>query len=100
VAVYWAGDEPFPGIDGADPWAELLAGFAAAEIPHSGHWPMYSNPVTMRDQTVGFQARNKLGQPTAKTVQRRPAIGGKRSVLPSFPSFRAGARALASGRRV
>jgi hypothetical protein len=43
------------------PGPELLAGFGAAEIPHSGHWPMYSNPVTMRDQTVGFQARNKLG---------------------------------------
>jgi hypothetical protein len=43
------------------PGLELLAGFAAVEIPHSGHWPVYSNPVTMWDQTAGFQARNKLG---------------------------------------
>ena len=35
-------------------------GVELAEIPRSGHWPMYSNPVAMWDQIAGFQARNKL----------------------------------------
>jgi pimeloyl-ACP methyl ester carboxylesterase len=36
------------------------SGVELAQIPHSGHWPMYSNPVTMWDQIADFQARNKL----------------------------------------
>jgi pimeloyl-ACP methyl ester carboxylesterase len=25
-----------------------------AEIPHSGHWPMYANPVAMWDRIAAF----------------------------------------------
>ncbi|WP_405534789.1 alpha/beta hydrolase [Streptomyces sp. NBC_00075] len=32
-------------------------GVELAEIPHSGHWPMYSNPVTMWDRIADFHAR-------------------------------------------
>jgi len=35
-------------------------GVELAEIPRSGHWPMYSNPVAMWDQIADFQTRNKL----------------------------------------
>lgn len=31
-----------------------------AEIPHSAHWPMYSNPVAMWDRIAAFHARNNL----------------------------------------
>lgn len=30
------------------------AGVELAPIPHSGHWPMYSNPVAMWDRIAGF----------------------------------------------
>jgi len=32
-------------------------GVELAEIPHSGHWPMYSNPVAMWAEIAGFHAR-------------------------------------------
>ena len=34
-------------------------GVELAEIPHSAHWPMYSNPVAMRDRMAGFHARSE-----------------------------------------
>jgi pimeloyl-ACP methyl ester carboxylesterase len=35
--------------------ARLAAGgVELAEIPHSGHWPMYANPVTMWDRIAAF----------------------------------------------
>jgi len=36
-------------------------GVELAEIPHSAHWPMYSNPVAMRDRMAGFHARSEPG---------------------------------------
>ncbi|CAM5369704.1 alpha/beta fold hydrolase [Streptomyces purpurascens] len=37
---------------------ELAAhGVELAEIPYSGHWPMYSNPVEMWERIARFQAR-------------------------------------------
>jgi len=30
------------------------AGVEIAEIPHSGHWPMYANPVAMWERIAGF----------------------------------------------
>jgi pimeloyl-ACP methyl ester carboxylesterase len=35
-------------------------GVELAEIPHSAHFPMYSNPVAMWERIAEFQARNKL----------------------------------------
>jgi pimeloyl-ACP methyl ester carboxylesterase len=34
-------------------------GVELAEIPHSAHWPMYSNPVAMRERIAGFHSRSK-----------------------------------------
>ncbi|GAA3777584.1 hypothetical protein GCM10022403_010460 [Streptomyces coacervatus] len=37
---------------------ELAAnGVELAEVPHSGHWPMYANPVWMWDRIAAFHAR-------------------------------------------
>lgn len=36
------------------------SGVELAEIPHSGHWPMYSNPVAMWNRIAGFLTRNKM----------------------------------------
>lgn len=36
-------------------------GVELAEIPHSAHWPMYSNSVAMRERMAGFQARSEPG---------------------------------------
>lgn len=39
---------------------ELAAGgVELAEIPHSGHWPMYSNPVAMWDRIADFHLRGE-----------------------------------------
>ncbi|MEU6549139.1 alpha/beta hydrolase [Streptomyces sp. NPDC046915] len=32
-------------------------GVELAEIPHSGHWPMYSHPVAMWERIAGFHTR-------------------------------------------
>lgn len=32
-------------------------GVDLAEIPHSGHWPMYSNPVAMWEHIARFHSR-------------------------------------------
>ena len=35
--------------------AKLAAGgVELAEIPHSGHWPMYANPVAMWERIAAF----------------------------------------------
>ncbi|WP_229910966.1 alpha/beta fold hydrolase [Streptomyces aurantiogriseus] len=34
-------------------------GVELAEIPHSGHWPMYSNPVAMWERIADFHARTR-----------------------------------------
>jgi len=31
-----------------------VGGVELAEIPHSGHWPMYANPVAMRERIAAF----------------------------------------------
>jgi pimeloyl-ACP methyl ester carboxylesterase len=36
-------------------------GVELAEIPHSAHWPMYSNPVAMWERIADFHSRNKPG---------------------------------------
>ncbi|MDO0912273.1 hypothetical protein QQM39_15890 [Streptomyces sp. DT2A-34] len=28
-----------------------------SRVPHSGHWPMYANPVAMRERIAAFQTR-------------------------------------------
>lgn len=33
------------------------AGVELAQIPHSGHWPMYANPVAMWERIAAFHAR-------------------------------------------
>jgi len=33
-------------------------GVEIAEIPRSGHWPMYSNPVAMWDRIARLHTRN------------------------------------------
>jgi hypothetical protein len=35
-------------------------GVELAEIAHSGHLPMYFNPVAMWDRTAHFHSRNRL----------------------------------------
>jgi pimeloyl-ACP methyl ester carboxylesterase len=35
-------------------------GVDLAEIPHSAHWPMYSNPVAMWEHIARFQARSAM----------------------------------------
>jgi pimeloyl-ACP methyl ester carboxylesterase len=41
--------------------AELAAGgVELAEIPHSGHWPMYANPVAMWERLAAFVHRAEL----------------------------------------
>ena len=34
-------------------------GVELAEIPHSAHWPMYSNPVAMGERIAEFHSRSK-----------------------------------------
>lgn len=37
---------------------ELAAGgVESAQVPQSGHWPLYSNPAWMRDRIATFHAR-------------------------------------------
>lgn len=36
-------------------------GIELAEIPHSAHWPMCSNPAAMREHIAGFHFRRKTG---------------------------------------
>ena len=42
------------------PYLPTLAanGVELAEIAHSGHWPMYSNPVAMWDRIATFHTRS------------------------------------------
>lgn len=35
-------------------------GVEVAEIPHSGHFPMYSNPVAMWERIAQFHSRTRL----------------------------------------
>ena len=35
-------------------------GVELAEIPHSAHWPMYSNPAAMWERIAQFHSRSKL----------------------------------------
>jgi len=40
--------------------AKLAAdGVELAAIPHSGHWPMYANPVAMGERIAAFIHRNE-----------------------------------------
>jgi pimeloyl-ACP methyl ester carboxylesterase len=34
-------------------------GVELAEIPHSAHWPMNSNPVAMRERMAEFHSRSE-----------------------------------------
>jgi len=34
-------------------------GVELAKIPHSAHWPMYSNPVAMRERITESHSRSK-----------------------------------------
>jgi pimeloyl-ACP methyl ester carboxylesterase len=43
-------------------------GVELAEIPHSGHWPMYSNPVAMWNRIADFDARHA---PRRSRLRRR-----------------------------
>jgi len=49
--------------------AKLAAGgVELAEIPHSGHWPMYANPVSMRERIAAFirQDQPRLTRPGSR----------------------------------
>jgi pimeloyl-ACP methyl ester carboxylesterase len=35
-------------------------GVELAEIPHSAHWPMYSNPAAMWERIAEFHSRSTL----------------------------------------
>jgi pimeloyl-ACP methyl ester carboxylesterase len=48
----------------------LLAahGIELAEIPHSGHWPMYSNPVAMWARIIEFHAVSRTDTGSRNTA--------------------------------
>jgi pimeloyl-ACP methyl ester carboxylesterase len=48
--------------------AKLAAdGVELAPIPHSGHWPMYANPVAMWDRIAAFIHRDQAPPPVAQS---------------------------------